>query len=479
MHSRKKSQECDGITPARVGANWFLKSFLTLRRPCLDTPQLTLCSQKRSLVETAPMDSLAILEQAVISNDYRTIDSELLSFSRLDTYAYHTLPPAQRSALLQAVMTEALHHQIVKADVHALCHACHKAGIQVLIFKGFSLAEFFYDTPEQRFYADVDILIHDGDLIALRELAFKLGWKDFKDVIESDKTHHEPLGLVSEEDTYIDVHRYIVPQHLGLHNKRRFTMLAWQKAQRREWEGTSVYILPPVLAALYGLILARAWTGDGWNLKAHDYLDLQCLKRAGLTEGELLHEAQSQRLGRTTRLYLERCNPWQEHLELRSTTAWQRLRWRALTIRERPDTALLDYRRIRRVLRSIRREFPHLLWALKHLQRGPTVAALPKQAETLGFNDGGQAVTDSAHGVRWASLPWRAVLSRERFSLLRALALYHSLHCKRVPVVLVKGVDAHGEHYHWIENRGAPVALKDVGIIEAHREVERFPGVVA
>jgi hypothetical protein len=225
-------------------------------------------------------------------------------------------------AVLAAAAGHPLLDEVIVVD-DALVAAWRRAGIDVLLFKGFALAEFVYPVAGCRPAADVDVLVPPADADRAEAIARSLGW-------ESDRFLHEhPFTGSTRTPSYhavadltrpdaaarVDLHR------IALHTRRyrrsapgalpaRITSALWAASEERAWEGTTVRVPSAVDAALIGLILQRCWSGDRWQVRPRDVVDLQVLaERAGVTRAAL--EARARELGctRTVAAFLDRCDP--------------------------------------------------------------------------------------------------------------------------------------------------------------------------
>ena len=106
-------------------------------------------------------------------------DALTLRQHRLAPYAYRLLPHHHptKTHLRPDMLKAAAHHEKMKRTMLPLLRTWTDAGIDVLLFKGFYLAEFVYDTPALRFYGDVDVLIQPQDAKQAEQLALEAGWR--------------------------------------------------------------------------------------------------------------------------------------------------------------------------------------------------------------------------------------------------------------------------------------------------------------
>lgn len=259
----------------------------------------------------------------------------------LEPYAYSVLEPHHpvRPALKPAHMNATARHMAIRSELKPLVKAWRQAGIEVLLFKGFYLAEFVYEVPGQRSYNDVDILMAPECSREASLIAQSLGWSERWHVSHPPDLHsvhdhrycgHELLQLRHDRlDVQLDVHQRILH---NLNNRipyfkqqERITRLALSAAGRRAWADTEILELAPADSILIGLVLNRAWSGDDWLLRPHDYIDFQRLAdSSGLLLGELRRRAAELGCARTLELFLKRCNPYLGHLDLRTPGFFRR-----------------------------------------------------------------------------------------------------------------------------------------------------------
>ncbi|MBD0319780.1 MAG: nucleotidyltransferase family protein, partial [Gemmatimonadetes bacterium] len=107
-------------------------------------------------------------------------------------YAYTVLPadhPA-RAELRGDYLASLARHQRIRAELAPLVRAWSAAGIDVLVFKGFHLAEFVYPAPGARFHGDVDVVVRPGEVQRAREVVVAAGWRVATDTTAIDKPYY-------------------------------------------------------------------------------------------------------------------------------------------------------------------------------------------------------------------------------------------------------------------------------------------------
>ncbi len=342
-------------------------------------------------------------------------------------------------------------HEEIKREVGPLFAAWNEAGIEVLLFKGFPLAEYVYPVPGARFHGDVDVVLRPRDLIHAGRVAARLGWSGRPSPMEAPLPHsHLAYNLYRPGgNAWLDVQRYVV-HCAGLRSvrQRRLTEAVWERAIECEFEDTRVRQPHPVDAALVCLLVHRAWGSEGWGLKPHDLLDLRFLsERAGVTRAALEARAASwDAAARSQRCWNGVIRGWDGSAmgRPRALQAW------ALDLRTASEHAPL--RAERALVRAART--PGLITgraagAARSARRppGPSPRAGPAPAARLGNADGDRPAPRClttresmglVRGIRWGE----RLLPRgdPGGCVVRSLALYRALRLRGLPVTFVSGV---------------------------------------
>lgn len=391
---------------------------------------------------------------------------EVLRTTHLAAYGYTALPRTDpvRPSLRPDYIATLGRHQRIKREIIPLLRAWRAAGIDVLLFKGFQLAEFVYPLPGARFHGDVDVLIpRDAQALASR-VARSLGWHESGRQTVGPMHSHNAFTLVRASGaTMIDVHSEIIHVVLPWNAvQRRVTDQVWRRSQVRWWEGLDVREMCPVDMVLIGLVLQRCWSGDGWQLKPHDVIDYRYIAaRHGVDSASLRARARELGCERTFEIFATRCDPGSSRLELAAPRAVRRWRWNAKAFPERgllggselalarlfgaPSGARAALGMIPTVLRvrlalRVHQDLRSLLRAMT-----PTVTSA---APSIGR-------ADVVAAVRWAM---RLIgTGHHGHCLVFALALYVKLREAGWPVEFVSGIrrDVEGTVGHaWIEHDG-------------------------
>lgn len=399
----------------------------------------------------------------------------------LSAYAYQHLGPAHplRQQVRGDFRALALRRQVVLAELVPLLSAWQAADIRVLVFKGFYLSEFVYQTPTLRSYGDIDVLIGAPQSELASRLAQELGYRETWSANDSLNPYkHELFQLVSPSgQVTLDVHARMLHNTLrGSRRQQRITEEVWQQAVALPQYG--VYGPAPIDALLVGLILNRLWVPEEWTIKPQDLLDFRALvDRSGLTESALMDRARYFGCTRTVRQFLSRCDGFANRIDLRPSTPLQRARWDLQLVAERGSITgeylLGALGKVPGVTRDLARELPGVLEVLRRLRSVkdiPRLLALLTPAALLKNQPSPTAhVSTSVHYsrrqcqqiVRGVHLSLALMRVRPGANCLpRSLAIYASLRRAGLPAVFCAGVRRAGssiESHAWVELGGAPI----------------------
>ena len=395
-------------------------------------------------------------------------DATDLAEHALQALAYARVPNTHpehgrwREAYLRRVAT----HLANRAVLAPLIRTWRDHGIEVLLFKGFYLADLVYESPAERFYKDVDVLVPQADAARAITLASESGWtvRSSRSGATSSNVHSHMEAILRRGSVLIDLHRFVV-QNVSADERlaRRYTAAAWAASREVPWEGATVRVLDACDSALLGLITGRAWSHDGWRLKVPDYRDLEVLaEREGLTRPALSARASELGCPLTLALVLERCDPWRRRLDMTPPTRAQARRWTRTVAKEREPRK--PWRRLRPPGASIGgllRALPGLLRARRLVWRHRDAVALlahVRRAPVVGAE-----LTPAARMRVFGSTRLGAVLVQPFGDrcLVRSVALFERLQKHGEPVQLRLGTDAEGRLHGWIRfesDNAAPVA---------------------
>lgn len=405
---------------------------------------------ERFLVHGTPMPDVAVLERWALAP---------LAYTRMATS-----DPA-RDRLHGAFTRAVARHLLTKLHVLPLLRAWSEADIEVVVFKGFYLAECVYEYPAQRHYHDVDVLLRSAEWSRAAAIALELGWKIAWSRHDSLYRWSHEEAVLAKDGVIVEVHRHIVdcagPSDRVQH---RLTEAAWTASSEATHAGTRFRVLEACDEVLMGLVLARAWSGgDDWHLKAADYPDLQhAVNVRGVTEEALRSRALELECERSLDLILQRCDPWRMTLDLRPPTRRQRWQWYRAVAPERGhlgvERLLSRTRRAPGALLDVFRALPHLM-RVAPSRRGfegpaePSVARASRRRRPRPVR-----VETMERMVRGIKLGARLLTVVGDPCMLRSYALYDVLRRTPHPVRLYEGRSRHkegGERLHaWVEVDG-------------------------
>lgn len=417
-------------------------------------------------------EDLAALERFLIDPSAPLPSLDLLERTRLAAYAYTRASRhhPDKLALRPAFVAATRRHQQAKTTLTPLLRAWYADGIEVLLFKGFYLAEFVYDAPAQRFYGDVDVLIDPRHATSARRIATSLGWTVVAEISDSVSPHvHELMSLRSPDGmVYLEVHRRILQNYFPVARvQQRLTDRAWAASVTRPWEGIVVKQLEPRDTLLLGLILNRFWSADLWSLRPHDPLDMQqTMARHDLSSDDLRRRADELGCRRTLDIFLSRCDPEQGVLHLAPPDLTQRQRWSWQIIGERGHPGLERVAgkvlRIPGISYDIAVALPPLLRVLALLRRHRDIRVILRKldhpvTDRLPSNrlPSKKEQQQIVRGVRWLLRLLR--IRTDGNCLPRSLTLFTMLRRRGYPAVFCSGVRKEGaklQGHAWVELDG-------------------------
>ena len=388
-------------------------------------------------------------------------DQDDLAKHGLEALAYvrvspsHPLHERWRDAYLASVAT----HLATRTTLADLVRAWRERGIEVLLFKGFYLAEFLYASPAERFYRDIDVLVPEAAASQAVQVAVEEGWEVSASRlgVANSNRHSHMEAVLYRQGVKIDLHRFAI--HCASRDERtarRYTAAAWAASREVAWQGATIRVLDPRDSALMGLVVGRAWSHDDWRLKTPDYRDLELLaERLGLTRDALAARAEELGCPLTLTMVLDRCDPWRRRLDLVPPSEKQRRAWARAVAHERgprlgwarqrlsgatPLGLAAALPRLWRARRLVRR-YEDAADLLARLRATPTrIAPLTPEARVSLFDN-----------VRVGALLVQPTGDR---CLIRSLALFEALRARGEPATLYLGVDPSGHRHAWIRYTG-------------------------
>lgn len=397
-----------------------------------------------------------------------------LRAANLGGYVRPRLPVGHplREALRTDFLSQSTRHALIRAELRSLLEVWTQAGIPALLMKGFALAEFDYDSPGERFYGDVDLLIpNDPDVIARAvHLAIAHGWRsDGQHAHPGDWTHecahlYGPGGHIK-----LDVHRFVSHWWTGSQRRvKRLTNEVWDAAMPVDWAGLTVLRPSPTDQVIVNLALGRAW-GDAGGVKAADFADLQLLQsKHGLDPGALARRAQEMRGTHTWAGFQAVCQP--DHPEhaaaLQGKSATLRLAAQQDGVLNPTRLWEARLRRLPAMTFWMLRLLPDVLAAARaYRHNGDPRANLHRWARPVSGRLQRTTQGQIISAARW----WIRLLyprqAKRGTCLPRAYATYHALRRYGHPAVFVSGVARTGASvtsHAWVED--------DRGVMEAYGE---------
>lgn len=433
-----------------------------------------------TMPESSNRSDLERLERFLLGAEEVALDPALVEAHGLAGYASARSSAPVPARFRAVYMSATARHIALKAELAKLVRAWNEAGIEVLVFKGFYLAEFVYDTPGQRLYSDVDLLMAPEHTLRASQLARDLGWLEPWRAQEDATMHtlrdplyqgHEVMQLLHPKlSVQLDVHRRLAHNN---HNRlpffrvqERLTRAAWQASHIQTWEGAELRVLEPVDSVLIGLVVNRCWSSDDWHLRAHDFLDFEMLRRHGVTLAALQRRARDLGCARTLQLFLQRCNPFAAHLDLSPPSLWDRQRWNSLIAAERGhrylEKGMMSAAELPGELLEPLRELPNVLRVLALLRRHDLESVVEKlerpiaEPRTLSYREWRRLKRGVHRSLRLLGV--NAATQR----LATAVALFAALRARACPATLhfADSVSAAaGEQSCWLELDGQVLNL--------------------
>jgi Uncharacterised nucleotidyltransferase len=308
---------------------------------------------------TPPSSNPRTTLERFLCGDLQAIPApEVLRARRLEAWAYTVLPTGHpfKAICKPAFMMARARHELTKQEVLGMVRAWNAVGIEPVLYKGFALAEFTYPHPGTRFHGDVDVLVRPEDFRRALEVGYGLGWQTPQAMehwsFNPNPNPHELSLKKDRANAAFDVHQRLAPTDLPwTAREHALTQAAWQHSRRIEWEGCQIRVLAPEDAFVFGLVISRYWSGDGWRLKSHDLLDGLALIQHGLTREGVLARAVTLNVSRTVNAFLERCDPFMPRLSMVLPSPLQVLGLELNSSGE--HTPLMVSRGIMRVLRTM------------------------------------------------------------------------------------------------------------------------------
>lgn len=409
--------------------------------------------------------SLAGVERYLLGERAAELPTAAVLEHGLAGLAAERSPEALPAQLVAARAVAKREHERNRALVVGLLAAWAQAGIDTLLFKGFALAEFVYPDAAWRPYSDVDAAIDERHLEAAHEAVSRLGWRVLWRAGESadawshhgdEYCGHELMLLEHPSGLSLDLHRRLLHNNDNrvprFAHQERITRAVWEAAEPADLDGVEVMLPSREDMALVGLVLNRYWSGDRYELRATDYLDLQRLMGlapAGARDAAAERVARERLAGlerraaelgcrHTLRAFLRRCDPFRGAVALRPPSALERA---SLDLELAPEHGHRQLARLPRdagetvrLALGAARELPAVYQARRELAAGRgSVSGMPAEGGRPLTHGLWRSRRDSVRAaVKLLTGGRRAAVDRD----LLALAVARSLRRSGVPITL-------------------------------------------
>ena len=416
---------------------------------------------------------------------------ELMTDSRLFPLFYSSLPAnhKHKAKFRPAFLAATARHAMFKVRILELVRAWNAAGIVPMLFKGFLMAEFVYDTPANRYYGDVDVIVRESDAARASQVAATFpGWVEVWNRVGNvtDFSHEESHIFSTDKNIALDLHR------LALHNygshitqARKVTAAMWENAQEQSWENCSIMLPSAEDCALVGIVLARSWTHDAdIGVKPNDPTDLINLSQKwGLTREGLLSRASAFDLKDVVTAYLERCDPWRQKLTLGGVPKEVIFGWRASF----PRNWRSDWNKNRRerlfrapvVALEMLQQIPNLLRVKALMRQEINLQTIMERNEPKPRSNPDLSMARISQVIRGLSWALRLLGPHTDPCVPRSLSVYHALKAEGHKVEFVSGVRRNNgklEGHAWVELNGFPLeAFGDIQASQVFKENFRYP----
>jgi hypothetical protein len=186
-----------------------------------------------------------------------------LIYRNLSNIAPHRIPRSALSQLLKLYLMNSGHNQRLTAALQELVALFNIRGIPIIFFKGPVLAEAAYGSIHLRRFSDIDVLVHETDVSAVRQLLISQGFKPNPHSWENlSNPNAENIGFAKEtmrhsgEEAFIheqtlvtiDLHWQLMPNFFAV----PFDLeQIWSTRQAYSVEGVEVHSLNPQDLLLY------------------------------------------------------------------------------------------------------------------------------------------------------------------------------------------------------------------------------------
>lgn len=175
----------------------------------------------------------------------------------------HALPKDILNRLKSAYHAHALHNTYLLQELLKLHELLEKHSIQAVFFKGATLAASAYGNIELRQYQDIDVLVKENSFLTIADLLASHGY-------ELGINVPWEIHLTKNEICSIDLHRYVVPQHLSCSLDADYI---WNNLDSLTFDDRQIPVLSPEVELL---TLCLNGTKEHWR-SLHRICDVSAL----------------------------------------------------------------------------------------------------------------------------------------------------------------------------------------------------------
>lgn len=129
---------------------------------------------------------------------------------------------------------------LVASEAHRALTALVEAGIEVIVFKGLSIALRYHGNLALRPMADADVLVRPRDVQKAEAILAELGWRYRYSAAKKERDIHSH-DYLSATHSGFDLHWYALPESArpGIDDG------VWERAEVYPWQGLSVRVMSP------------------------------------------------------------------------------------------------------------------------------------------------------------------------------------------------------------------------------------------
>lgn len=181
------------------------------------------------------------------------------------------VPPPRRDALLSAHLTAQVRHGNLVDTAIEIIDLCRDAGVTVTLLKGISISDQHYPIPHLRPMADIDILIPEEAVPAVRSMLLERGYIPKPDHLQDEDSYHDIPLLNPTRGTWVEIHNDLFPPSSSLIRNRLFSRS--QIAAQSEFSTFHHRPVKRLCNELQLVYIASYWTRD----LTHNKLNPTCV----------------------------------------------------------------------------------------------------------------------------------------------------------------------------------------------------------